>query len=144
MFSGSCHALGLRKVAVPDLAVDHADVFRPFLALGLIGTDDVVEGVGLGIEVVDVREDDGFEGFGDDGGAHFEFAVVRQNHVQELRAQVLREVFDGVHFSVGDGATNFEVAKQFPDGGVVDVHALGELFGFTDVVEENPGDEQIA
>lgn len=42
----------------------------------------------FGVDVVDVVEDDGFRGFGEDGGAVLVFAVVGSDEVEEVEADV--------------------------------------------------------
>ena len=68
---------GERAGAFEDVAADGGG--------GLIGGEHHFE---FGVDVVDVVEDDGLRGFGEDGGAVLVFAVVGSDEVEEVEADV--------------------------------------------------------
>jgi hypothetical protein len=43
----------------------------------------------FGVDVIDVVEDDGFWGFGEDGGTELVFAVVGGDEVEEVEADII-------------------------------------------------------
>jgi hypothetical protein len=113
----------------------------------------------FGVDVIDVVEDDGFRGFGEDGGAELVFAVVGSDEVEEVEADVFGRRLEVLPWGVGWGFGELtpepidefdaegDVAEEFAGFGVGHVEAVGGEAVFPEfaaVVEEDSCDDEVA
>lgn len=113
----------------------------------------------FGVDVIDVMEDDGFRGFGEDWGAVLVFAVMGADEVEEVEADLFGGGGEVLPWGVGGGVGELtpepidefdaegDVAEEFAGFGVGHVEAVGGEAVFPElaaVVEEDSCDDEVA
>ncbi len=89
-------------------------------------------------------KDEGLGGLGDHGRTVLEGAVVSQQAVEQFEPEDVRESVDSVDSFLDHVDADVEMAQEFAARGVVDHKSLAQLIEFSDVVQENGGEHEIA
>jgi len=97
----------------------------------------------LGIEIVEIVEDEGLADHGELGGAEFVLAVMADKEMLDDGFEFWRETFDGVHGFINGFKFHDDVAEELSFDGVADGAVVAELVEFADVVEDGGGKQEI-
>src|ERR1017187_1612768 len=136
-------ALGIQQLTL---------IQRPDVAGQLVGafafTDRLIElaldGLHLGVQVVEEVEHQGFGNHGELGRTELQLAVVREDHVQDQQLEFGREVGQGVDGFFYERHAHLNVAQQAAFDGVLKADLPTQLADLADVVEDDAGEQQVA
>src|SRR5467141_3269442 len=123
---------GLQElVEAEEFAAESTTIGGPF---GLAGVESEGGSGGgeLGIEVVEIVEDEGFADHGELGGAEFVLAVMADEKMLDDRFQIGGETFDGVHGFRNGFKFHHAVAEELAFDGVADGAFVEELVELPD------------
>ena len=142
-FLGGGGGLLLEKfVELEEFAAEGAAVGGPWV-FARTGGEGGTDCGHLGIEIVDVVEDQGFANHGEFWGAEFVLAVMADEQVLHDGFERRGKSGDGVD-GAGDGFEfHDDVAEELAFGGVADGAFVAEFVEFADVVKHGGGEEQV-
>ena len=118
-------------------------VGRPTGGRVLFLFDQRQEAVHLGVQVVELVEEEGLEGLRPFGRPEFVLPVVAEDQVLEKHGQIFRETGQGPDLFVDDFHGEGDMPQETPRVGVVESPGVGELGGFSQVVENRPGQQEV-
>ena len=95
------------------------------------------------VEVVEEVEHEGFGDHGQLGRAELQASVVREHQMKDDGAQARGKIGDGVDGVLDHADADGDVAEELALDGVVEAGLPGEFADFADVVEQDPGVDEI-
>ena len=125
-----------------EFAAERGGVSGPIGFAG-IERQSSARGGELGVEIVEIVEDQGFTDHGKLGRAEFVLAVMTDEEMLEDDFEIGRKAGDGVHGFVDGFEFHDDVAEELALYGVADGAVVAELVEFADVVENGGGKQEI-
>src|SRR5205823_13141697 len=97
----------------------------------------------LGIEIVEIVEDESFADHGKLGRAEFVLAVMADEKMLDDGLQVGGKAFDGVHGLRNRFKLHHDVAEELAFNGVADSTVVAKFVELADIVENRGGEQKI-